>query len=351
MSNSDQPLSRRDLARTAALGATALGARALFAAARNDDVPKVGLYSITYQGVWYRGDALTLEQVVDRAKQFGYDGIEIDGKRPHGNPLDNNRNRCREIARYARDHGIEIYAVAGNNDFSSPVPEHREAQLVYMRDLIRMTADMNVKLLRVFAAWPGVTALPEGGATYDFAKPLWAAAHKDVPDERTWDWVRDGLRESTKYAHDAGVTLALQNHPPVIHSYHDVLKLVHDIDSPSLKVCFDARIEKGATPETILEGSRAVGPLQVLSHYGNEYTEENGHIKPRWDELAEPQVKGLLEIGYKGYLGFEYCHPVPVVDGKMAGLDFVDKNAKLAQKYMRDLIATTKQQMKAGANA
>ena len=49
---------------------------------------KIGLYSITYLGCWYRGEALTLPELVRTAKEFGYDGVEIDGKRPHGNPLD-----------------------------------------------------------------------------------------------------------------------------------------------------------------------------------------------------------------------------------------------------------------------
>ena len=49
---------------------------------------KLGLYSITYLGVWYRGEALTLPELIKTAKRFGYDGVEIDGKRPHGNPLD-----------------------------------------------------------------------------------------------------------------------------------------------------------------------------------------------------------------------------------------------------------------------
>ena len=49
---------------------------------------KLGLYSITYLGLWYRGEALPLPQMITRAKKYGYDGIEIDGKRPHGNPLD-----------------------------------------------------------------------------------------------------------------------------------------------------------------------------------------------------------------------------------------------------------------------
>ena len=33
------------------------------------------------------------------------------------------------MRRKAADSGIEIYAVAANNDFSSPIPEYRECQL------------------------------------------------------------------------------------------------------------------------------------------------------------------------------------------------------------------------------
>ena len=59
-----------------------LAAGALTAAAAPRAHVRVGLYSITYGGVWYRGDALTVEQVIGRASKFGYQGVEIDGKRP-----------------------------------------------------------------------------------------------------------------------------------------------------------------------------------------------------------------------------------------------------------------------------
>src|SRR5829696_5759556 len=156
---------------------------------------KLGLYSITYLGVWYRGPALTPEELIARAARFGYDGIEIDGKRPHGNPLDWSRQRCVDLRQKAQDAGIEIYAVAANNDFSSPVPEQRESQLVYVRDLIRMTADLGVKTLRVFAAWPGVTFSADG-ATYLVARQLWREAHLRVAPEDTWEWCRAGLSEA-----------------------------------------------------------------------------------------------------------------------------------------------------------
>ena len=64
---------------------------------------KLGLYSITYLGLWYRGEALPLPAMITQAKKYGYDGIEIDGKRPHGNPLDWSTKRCRELRSRADD--------------------------------------------------------------------------------------------------------------------------------------------------------------------------------------------------------------------------------------------------------
>ena len=140
---------------------------------------KLGLYSITYLGVWYRGRALTLEELIDRAREYGYEGVEIDGKRPHGSPLDLPRRRCQELQLKAQDAGIEIYAVAANNDFSSPISEYRESQLLYVRELIRATADLGVKTLRMFAAWPGLDDDPGGRAVYEGTTDLARGASRD----------------------------------------------------------------------------------------------------------------------------------------------------------------------------
>src|SRR5579871_2149992 len=242
-SNEHDGMSRRGFVQTAALAAGTLAAADLTRAAAPAEV-KIGLYSITYGGVWYRGDALTVEQVIGRARKFGYQGVEIDGKRPHGDPLDLPAARCRELRKMAADEGIEIYAVAANNDFSSPIPEHRETQLVYLRELMRMTSDLGAKIIRVFLAWPGVTLLPEGGGRYDFAQAVWKAEHQDFSPEQTWAWCRQSLEEAARMAADFGIVLALQNHKPVIDKgYVDSLRMVKEIASPHLKMCFDARLE------------------------------------------------------------------------------------------------------------
>jgi hypothetical protein len=251
--------------------------------------------------------------------------------------------RCRELRSMAGDQGIEIYAVAANNDFSSPIPEHRESQLVYTRELMRMTAGLGSKVLRVFLAWPGVTLLPEGGGRYDLAQAVWKAEHRDFSAEQTWAWCRETLTEAAKLAADFGVTLALQNHPPVIDKgYIDCLRMVNEVASPQVKICFDARLEHSLDPAAVRKAVNEVGALQTLWHYGGEYDRGPDGITVKGDEKAEAEMLGLLDIGYQGYAGFELCHPLPVVDGQTVGLDFVDKNAQLAAEYMRGILGEAK---------
>ena len=102
----------------------------------------------------------------------------------------------------------------------------------------------------------GVTLLPAGGGRYDFAQTVWKEEHKDFSAEQTWTWCREGLAEACKLAGDFGVILALQNHPPVIDKgYVDVLRMVKQVASPHLKVCFDARLERFRRCGTTVEST------------------------------------------------------------------------------------------------
>jgi len=324
---------------TTSLAATAglmAGASALSCSTQKKSDIKVGLYSITYLGIWYRGEALTLEDMVRRAKEYGYAGIEIDGKRPHGNPLDWPTQRCKEFRSMADGEGIEIYGVAGNNDFSSPIPEYRECQIAYVKDLIRMTSDLGAKTLRMFFGWTGITKHPQI-AQYDIARDIWNYTHEKFTEEETWAWCREGMAESAKYAEEAGVILALQNHKPVVRDYTDVLRMVEEVNSPNLKVSLDVPIMEDQSPENIQIAAKAVGDLQVLSHFGGEYEREaDGRIIG--EDFYEPFIRAMHDIGYSGYMSYELCHPLPVVDGQTVGIEYADKNAQLACEFMQHTI-------------
>jgi sugar phosphate isomerase/epimerase len=311
---------------------------------------KLGLYSITYLGLWYRGEELTLPEMISTAKEFGYDGIEIDGKRPHGNPLDWPRPRCHELRSIADGEGIDIFAVAANNDFSNPVPEVREAQICFVRDLVRMTADLGAQTLRVFLAWWGVTRHPKL-ATYDIAEGLYPIVHEKFSTEEIWGWCRDALVECARYAGDAGVTLSLQNHKPIIKDHHDVLRMVKEVGSPHLKVSLDVPLMPDKSLAAIRQAARAVGPLQVLSHFGGEYERRpdgsirgyernDGVVGVDTNEYYRDFVRAMAEIGYDGYMSYELCHQLPVLNGQTVDISYAHENARLAAEFMRDLIAS-----------
>jgi sugar phosphate isomerase/epimerase len=318
---------------------------------------KPALYSVTYLGLWYRGEALSLEELLERARRFGYAGIEIEAKRPHGFPLDWPRQRCAELRRRADDAGLAISGVAAMNDFSSSIAEQREAQLANVRDAIRMTADLGATVLRVFAAWSGAHPIPGGGGRYDLAQHMWDRAHEGFAEEQIWDWCRECLADSARIAGDFGVTLALQNHRPVIRTYHDVLRMAREVDSPHVKICLDAPIMENKEPEYLRKAVLDVGRLQVQSHFGGEYERENAAaplrrpiVQSRWgetyvrkgyleDNFYLPFIQALLETGYRGYIGYELCHTLPAVEGRTVGIEFVDDNARLAREFISETIA------------
>jgi sugar phosphate isomerase/epimerase len=325
-----------DTSLTATAGMVANLNRASQGGQKKSSNMKVGLYSITFLGIWYRGEALTLEQTIERAKKYGYEGIEIDGKRPHGNPLDWPTRRCKELKAISQGESIEIHGVAANNDFSSPIPEYRECQIAYVKELIRMTSDLGARTLRMFLAWPGVTKHPQI-AQYTIARNIWKQTHEKFSEEEIWSWCREGLVECARYAEDAGVILALQNHAPVIRNYRDVLKMVKEVNSPNLKVSLDAPIMADKSPENIRRAAKAVGDLQVLSHFGGEY-ERDKDSKIEGATFYRPFIRAMHEIGYSGYLSYELCHSLPVVNGQTVGVEYAEKNAQLAAKFMRGLI-------------
>ena len=94
--------------------------------------------------------------------------------------------------------------------------------------------------------------------------------------------------------------------------------------------------------------SLAVGPLQVLTHFGGEYEERSdgsieGFVRERDGRLTPENfyrefAEVMAEVGYEGYTGYELCHPLPKVEGQTVGIDFAHKNARLAARYMRDIV-------------
>jgi len=311
---------------------------------------KLGLYSISYGGIWYKGPALSFDEMCKRAKEYGFDGVELDNKRPMGSPLDLTQQKRDEMRNSIARYGLEIPCVAANNDFSSPVPEHRECQLLMVKETARLARDLGAKFVRLFAAWPGVPIhegigtyeLTRGNEFYTFQRQYPFATRLD-----RYDFVKDCLREAAKMGEENGIVMVLQNHAPLIRGWKDTLSLVKEVNSPWLKICLDLPIFENLEKEYVANAVRTIGNLQVHSHFGGEYYRDaSGTIKPVvLDYYAGGKIPdyshyiGLMnEIGYNGWFTFELCHQVLNDDHTQAGIEYVHNQVKLAREYMSNII-------------
>jgi len=321
---------------------------------------KVGLYSISYLGIWYSGPALSFEQVVKRAKDYGYAGIELDGKRPHGNPMDLDRRARDRMRKILEREGIEIPCVAANNDFSSPIAEHRECQLLMVRELARLASDLGAKVVRLFAAWPGM-AMRDGRATYDLVRGEFYTFERQFPYAtrlERWNYVKECLKEAARFGEEFGVVMALQNHAPLLRHWKDCYDLVREVNSPWLKVCLDLPMMERLDREYVREAALRVGGLQVHTHFGGEfYRDDGGQAQLRNLNFGQPLpdyahfIELMREVGYDGYFCYELCHPVLSEAHERLGLDYVDEQVRLAQEFMSTLLERDRSKAEGGLSA
>ena len=309
----------------------------------------VGLYSISCSGTCLNDrPALTVEEFIDTAKKYGYDGVELDLKRPHGSPIDLDEKRCAAIRAYAEQQGLEVCGAAANNNFASIVPEQIENELLMVKEQIRVTKQLGAPVLRLFAAWRGVVKR-NGVATYEI--PARHHSYYGALDYELRQSIVNCLKECVKWAEDAGVVLALQNHHPIIEDYHDMLDFVEWVDSPYLQCCLDAPCcgwtAEHQSDEYITQAVKDVGRKQMISHANAEFVEKPGGAIEMisFDPHEQPVltnypafIRALKAEGYEGYINFEFCH-MPFHNGKVLGYnDYIEDQIRLAQKYFRGLI-------------
>ena len=317
---------------------------------------KIGLYSGTYRGVWYRGEALDVFNLVRLAAQQGWEGLELDAERPHAAPMDLSAEDRRRLRDLAAEVGLELCAVSPNCDLSSPVPVQREVMISYVRDCIELARDLGSPICKIFAAWRGIT-LHNGLATYD---DTYGYNQYGFWKEDRRGFVVDCMHELCKVAEDSGVVLAMQNHgPDIVNRYQDVLALIEEVGSPAFKACMDINIEPEAdSPQHARQMAADSRSVQVHSHMNGEFARRAGgqvelvaggyFDQNFWGrQVAYPAyVDALVSAGYRGYMNWEFCHP-GLENGKPVGIEYVHNQTQMAFDYVSALRAAAEQKAEA----
>ena len=309
---------------------------------------KFALLTVTYSGLFYSGKALSVEQQIHKAKSLGFEGLAIETKRPVASPLDLNKATRLRIKEVAADQGIELCAIESMSNFCSRHSEERENNLAMMKQVLELAHDLNVDMVKIFAAWPGIIDDEEAISMYapyekgNYFKPL------NPLDLKVWNRAISGIREVASWAEDLGITLLLQNHAPVLRpGYEDTLAMMQEIERKNVKLCIDVPLfSDRQKSDYVREAVRNCGKNLLYTHYGAwNFTEaENGEVaqepaphhggKINYDTF----IDALCQNDYKGYLASEYCLPL-IKNHKIAGIEEVDKATILAMRYMKKLVS------------
>lgn len=269
---------------------------------------RLSLFSISYAGFWGQ-HALNLSAIIAKAKELGYDGVMLAGKRPHLSPLDSTPDQITAIRQALEKHNVACHVVAAYTDLrpaaAAEVP-YLEMQISYVESLAHAAAELGASVVRVFGAYEADEQSPH---------TIWSGAVK-------------ALQEMCDRAAAHDVTIAVQNHHDIgVHS-DMMLELLSDIDRPNCKVGFDAWAP-ALCGENLYDAAKKMASHTAITTNADYVRLPRFQYQPAVVNYQRVQpdlvravkfgdgfidfpafFRGLLEGGFDGIANYEMCSPI-----------------------------------------
>ena len=294
---------------------------------------KTCLHSVSYSGLW-RGQAfLTVDQFLDKAKALGFEGVMLMAKRPHVSIIDYDDAARDKLKNRIKELKLELVCLAGYTDFTAGVDRagipNVEIQASYVGELAKLAKDLGTNMVRIYTGYE----------------------RNDVPYDKQYSLVVEGLQMAGKLASKYGVTLIIQNHHDIA-LHHDAMKwLLDEVNLPNVKASFDCWTPtlEGLSSQELKKAIYTMKPYIVHTivadyekHPRYKYELQQTNYVPLVPQnRAVPMGEGYLdyktwintlkEIGYQGYITYEMCE---VLKGG-GSIENLDKTAKAFLEYIK----------------
>ncbi len=294
---------------------------------------KTCLHSVSYSGAWRGQAVLSVDEFLLKAKELGFDGVMLGAKRPHVSLIDYDDAARKKLRARIEDLGLELVCIAGYNDFTAGVDRsgvpNVEIQAIYIGELAHLARDLGTNIVRIFTGYE----------------------RNDIPYEKQYALVVEGLKMAGKIAAGYGVTLVLQNHHDIA-VHHDVMKwLLDEVNMPNVKAAFDcwSPTMEGLSSEEIKNAIYTMKPYifhTTVADYEKlpRFRYDSGltnYVPQLPENRLVPTGEGYLdyktfigtlkEIGYQGYIAYEMCAEL-----KGGGsIENLDKTAKAFLEYVK----------------
>ncbi len=156
-------------------------------------------------------DNMSLFDLVDFCAEHGFDAVDPTGYFFPGYPEVPSDEFINSFKLHAHRMGIEISGTGVRNNFASPDPAKRAADVQHVKEWIEVAAKMGAPVLRVFAG-----NVPEG--------------YEDKWDEVA-EWMVECFKECTEHASKFGVIIGVQNHGDMLSTAEETIKMIKMVDS------------------------------------------------------------------------------------------------------------------------
>ncbi|MAB89382.1 MAG: xylose isomerase [Planctomycetes bacterium] len=237
---------------------------------------------------------LTIAQCIDRAADFGFDGVEI--------LLNQLRDRSDkalvDLKRRTHSLGMCLMGLSTHQGFVSPDEAVRQRNIELTTEQIRIAAKLGIPSMRVNTGrWGTTRSFNQLMADKGIEKEL-----EGYTEEDGFGWVIGALEKLVPVAEEHGVVLGLENHWGLGRTGKGVLRIVEAIASPWLQITFDTgnfferRIEQ---LEEMASSDHPITLVQAKTYYGGG----------RWYTLDidyEKMAALLRKHAYRGWISLEF---------------------------------------------
>ena len=159
----------------------------------------------------------TVQEVIERASKFGYDGIEWrGGTQGHVQPS-MPAEQIAALQKSSADAGTFPVAVTAYTSFVSPIAKERQANIDELRRYADLAAELDAPYVRAFLG-----ELPNGVNL----------------DSSIYENISDCLNTSADYAESVGVKIAIEPHDDFVRS-STIVPILNQVQHSALRVIWD----------------------------------------------------------------------------------------------------------------
>ncbi|NQS89385.1 sugar phosphate isomerase/epimerase [Patescibacteria group bacterium] len=257
----------------------------------------VTIYSLNQ---YFQQGKMDVESFIEYSGSLGFDAVDL------GYYWKDEEEEIKLVPDWLRENNLKLAAYIVGNDFAQE-EEKREEQISLVKHGIERAFQLKTKILRIF-----VGDVKPGFPDYQTTKDILISSFKEV----------------SSFARDKGITLALENHGKLCAKSDQILDLLSEVNSSSLKLNLDIGNFLKVNEDPV-SSIKKLAHLAVHTHI-KDFKKIDGEIVPvalgEGDVDLDACLKALKENDYQGYLSLEYEAKIDSKTGVERGLDVLNKS-------------------------